>query len=246
MKHRYSLASDRGPRKSNQDKGLADPKRGLFVVADGMGGYAGGEVASALAVEAVAELITRDHDDAESTLPFGYPPDVDPMPGLLDVAFRAADERVRERRQGALSNMGTTMVALLARGSRVALAHVGDSRIYRFDQTGLEQLTRDHSLYEELRAVGSAVPPLTEYAYANVITRAIGAESRADLLILDVAEPVTFLLCSDGLSGALDAETMAEILRSVPAERAADVLVSDALTAGASDNVTALVVGLEP
>ena len=246
MKYRYSLASERGPRKKNQDKGLAEPGLGLFVVADGMGGYAGGEVASALAVEAVAELVARDQADDESTLPFGYPADVDPMPGLLDVAFRAADLRVQERREGLLSNMGTTMVAVLVRGRRVALAHVGDSRIYRLGSGGMDQMTRDHSLYEELRAAGSEVPPIHEFPYANVITRAIGAQSRADLQLLEVTAPMTLLLCSDGLSGALDDELMAKILESVSPERAADVLVSDAIDAGANDNVTALVLALEP
>lgn len=237
-----------GRRRHNEDAYLMDPEVGIFAVADGMGGYAGGEVASRLAVEAIAEFFAYSVDP-EVTWPHSFDPALSLAENRIDAAVRLANERVCEQREGPLADMGSTL-ALVALGPAGALvAHLGDSRVYRLthgpDQTPeLAQITRDHSLYEQLREAGAPLPPIGEFAYANVITRALGPRpgERPDLQRIALREGDRLLICTDGLSGALDPEQIAALLDAGPVDAACERLVHEAFLAGSRDNITAVVV----
>ena len=228
-----------GRRRHNEDAYLMDPEVGIFAVADGMGGYAGGEVASRLAVETIAEFFAYSVDP-EATWPHSFDPALSPAENRVDAAVRLANERVCEQREGPLADMGSTLALV---------AHVGDSRVYRLthrpDQgPELAQVTRDHSLYEQLREAGAPVPPIGEFAYANVITRALGPRSgeRPDLQRIALRDGDRLLICTDGLSGALDPEQIAALLDAGPVDAACERLVHEAYLAGSRDNITAVVV----
>ena len=240
-----------GRRKHNEDAYLMDPRGGLFAVADGMGGYAGGEVASRLAVEALAEFFTHSGDDPDATWPHAMDPALSFDENRVDAAVRLANRRICAQREGRLADMGATiaLVALQPRGAIVA--HLGDSRVYRL-RTGpqgpvLEQLTRDHSLYEQLKEAGAALPPLAEFAYANVITRALGPQTaeRPELRRVSLLVGDRLLLCTDGLSGALSEDRIAAMLAEGPVEEVCERLVHEAFLAGSRDNITAIVVAIE-
>ncbi|HEY8376709.1 MAG TPA: protein phosphatase 2C domain-containing protein [Nannocystis sp.] len=235
-----------GRRKHNEDAYLLDPKEGVFAVADGMGGYAGGEVASRLAVESLAEFFQHVAEDAEATWPCGLDPRLTLAENRVDAAIRLANRRICAAREGSLREMGSTIALVALQPGAAIVAHLGDSRVYRLRDGKLEQLTCDHSLYEQLRAGGVAVPPLAEFAYTNVITRALGPqpEERPELQRVDVRAGDRLLLCTDGLTGALDAETIAALLGGGPVEVVCERLVHEAFLAGSRDNITAIVIAV--
>ncbi len=231
----------RGRRPNNEDAHVVDLDRQLFVVADGMGGYEGGEVASRLVVHTVHDFFVLDETDEERTWPFG----VDSARGFVEnqlaCAIRLANLEVVARRRGRLAKMGSTVVALAIDGDRAVLAHVGDSRIYRLRRGNLEQLTRDHSFYAQLEAMGVVERP---EGLGHVITRAIGFgdDAAPDLRVEPLAPGDVFLLCSDGLSEPLDAGAIASMLAQGDPGEAAEGLVRAAYDAGGTDNITAVVV----
>jgi serine/threonine protein phosphatase PrpC len=259
-----------GRRDSNQDAFLASAKLGVFAVADGMGGYAGGEIASQLAIEALAELVSRQRMDDDATWPHALDRSLDLGENMLCAATRLAHSRIAERRRGKLAQMGSTVAMLLAHQGRAIVGHVGDSRVYRLRDGALEQLTRDHSLYQEMLDNGFDLPALEDFAYRNVITRALGAQPKPDLSTHALRDGDLFLLCSDGLSGPVPDTRMIEILGSFlgwprcdqsyeqtsehdgehAGEHAAEqalwragwALVHEALERGGSDNVTVVLV----
>jgi protein phosphatase len=235
---RSGVASDTGAvRKSNEDAVFAG--RRVFVVADGMGGHAAGEVASALAVERLARLDERDElrpDDVREQL-FQANQDI------LDSA----------RREAGRAGMGAT-VAVLAlawfAGSRHwTVFNAGDCRVYRFAADKLIQLTVDHTEVAELVAVGALDPAeACVHPRRHVVTRALGSDPapEPDVWMLPPAAVEIFLLCSDGLNLELSDAEIAEILRANPApEQAAAVLVEQALRRGGRDNVSVVVVANE-
>ena len=205
-----------GRRKHNEDAYLLDPEGGVFAVADGMGGYAGGEVASRIAVESLAEFFTHVGADADATWPHALDPALSMAENQVDAAIRLANRRICAGREGALRDMGSTIALVSLHPRSAIVAHLGDSRVYRLRQeTGepaLEQLTRDHSLYEQLRDGGVPVPPLAEFSYANVITRALGPG------------------------------TIAALLARGPVAEVCERLVHEAFLAGSRDNITAIVI----
>ena len=212
-----------GKRQNNEDASCVAPALGLYAVADGMGGYEGGEVASRLAVETVEASVRAERDLME--------------------AIARAHRAIALRRRGELAQMGSTCSAILIRDGRAVLGHVGDSRIYRLRDGLLEQLTRDHSLHDELVAQGFAeLPPKASSPYANVITRALGmnGEAHPDVTEHPVRAGDVYLLCTDGLDVIADAR-IAELL-GLGTYEAATALVAEALDRGARDNVTAVVV----
>jgi len=230
---RFGSATDIGlVRTNNEDRYLvASP---LFAVADGMGGHAAGEVASATAVETLKKAFT------------------DRTPTGLAAAARAANRAVWDEAQASpdLRGMGTTLVALALVGEpgheQLAVANVGDSRLYRLHQGEFVQLTSDHSLVGQLVASGALTPEEAEvHPRRNVLTRALGVDPDVDvdLVTVEVAEGDRYLLCSDGLPRELADDQMASVLRRLAdPDEAARELVDRAREHGGNDNVTVVVI----
>ena len=228
---RFGGASDVGAlRRHNQDAWSASPGSGLWLVADGMGGAAAGDVASRLAIEEVGRLV------ANGT----------PLPDAVAAAHDAIAAAPAAGRGSA--GMGTTLVALRLAGGRYELAWVGDSRIYRLRSGQLVQLTRDHSLVQDMVDDGQiTAAEARSHPQRNIITRALGALSspapRVDRREGSVQAGDVFLLCTDGLNGELDDDRIQSILvDSKDPQDAARKLVAAAVAAGGQDNVTAVVV----
>src|SRR5262245_36189001 len=228
----YAARSDVGRvRAENEDRWLARPP--LFVVADGMGGHAAGEVAAQLTIDAFASLA-----DAR----------VAPLDaGVLAGAILGADDAIRQRAASdtAAAGMGTTCTALAVEGSTAHLAHVGDSRAYLLRAGRLTQLTDDHTLVAALVHDGVLTPEQAAIDdRRHVILRALGVGEAvsADRLEVELRPGDRLLLCSDGLTGHLDGPGLAEALGTGTPAAAADRLVVLALAAGGEDNVTVVVV----
>ena len=228
-------ASDIGRvRTLNQDDcgEFQDPDSGmrLLVLADGMGGHRGGEVASQMAVQKMGDVFERS----------AHPPSQE----LLAQAFREANESIFERasQESELSGMGTTAVALVLDGRQEAyLAHVGDSRAYRMRKGRLEQLTDDHSVVGELVRGGQLSPEeARHHPQSNEILRALGTRPDVDTEFtrVDVRAGDRFLMCSDGLSSMLSAQAIATALAEGPAEEITQRLIELANEAGGTDNIT--------
>lgn len=251
-----------GRRKRNEDAYFLDPELGVFAVIDGMGGYAGGEIASSLAAETIGDFFHSLAVDPEGTWPYALDCGKSSAENRVDAALRLANRRIRQRRCGdvctgdgpaplhySLGSMGAT-VAMISLGARGAvLGHLGDSRIYRLRGRGsasprLEQLTRDHSLYEQLLEGGVDLPPLEEFAHSNVVTRALGPaeDERPELNRIDLCVGDRFLLCTDGLTGSLDHGQLAALLDRAPIDEASALLAEAAFDAGSRDNITVIVV----
>ena len=234
-------------RPHNEDRFGVYPDAGLFIVADGLGGAAAGEVAARMAVELVCESLI----DPDVTWPRGTTKSDAGLPLLID-AIQRANHCIHgtAQRNPAWRGMGTTVVALLACGRRAALAHVGDSRIYRLREEHLTQLTEDHSLFNDFVRLGRADPARPEaFHFHNVITRAVGTHERVevDARLVEVAPSDTFLLATDGLSGALARDEIEGILVAhADLDEAAERLISAANHHGGPDNITVVLVRWEP
>jgi serine/threonine protein phosphatase PrpC len=245
-------ATSVGRRESNEDGILHLSAQGLFAVADGMGGYEGGEVASQIVVETLQQVYERLRADADATFPWRLDRDKTFEENLLLAAIRLANRGIIARRVGPLRDMGSTVVAMALGERSVVLAHVGDSRIYRLRGQELSAMTRDHSLYEEARAAGLAdvMRSKRDCSFANVITRALGLADRAepDVRTVEIERGDVFLLCSDGLSDPLPEERLAELLRGASGpgktalKDATEALIRAAYDAGGRDNISAVVV----
>jgi len=231
-----AAVTDRGrKRPSNEDAFGFSVEHGVYVVCDGMGGAAAGEVASSLAVDEMMRLLT--HRSAEN-----------PLPADAEQAVSAANQAIltRAERSRKLNGMGTTLVALLVSESHAWMVNVGDSRGYRLRNSRLEQITIDHSLVEEQIRMGhmSRLEALRS-PLRNVITRALGTESSItpDIFELEAEPGDLFLLCSDGLTRELSDPLIETILRVdvSPGELCAR-LVAAANQAGGNDNITCLLV----
>ncbi|MFH1844024.1 MAG: protein phosphatase 2C domain-containing protein [bacterium] len=213
-------------RSNNEDAFFIDPGSSLFLVADGLGGHAGGEIASSTVIEVVS-------DAADSWAAWTNP--AEQMPQL----FAEADSAVRTIATGPLTNMGTTVAALFVRGERYWTAHAGDSRAYRLRGDRFEQLTRDHTPEQERH--GEDTP---DYR-SGMITRAIGIGDETSFEITDgsLASGDCFLLCSDGLTDAVRDDHIARLLQANdPEQTVVDSLIAAALAAGGPDNVTVVMV----
>lgn len=230
-----------GRRANNEDALLNDPELGLFIVADGMGGYEGGEVASALTIEAMRSFVADNLRDPDGTWPIRADAAKSYDENLLGAASVAAHRAIVLNRTERLSRMGSTMVAALVRDEQLVVANVGDSRLYRLRQGTVTQLSKDHSYWAELNAAGLG-GERADFAQKNQITRALGIEnaSTADVSIVALESDDTFLLCSDGLYDPLDEATIVSALSLEPAAACAS-LVDAAFTRGSSDNITAVV-----
>jgi serine/threonine protein phosphatase PrpC len=240
MRIEFAGRTHQGRRANNEDAFVAEPALGLFAVADGMGGYDFGEVASAVTVSTLKSEINRMLHDVDATWPYRGTGSLSVEENVIGVAIRAAHAQIRATRAGS----GSTVAAVFIAGERAIVAHVGDSRVYRLRDGRLAQLTRDHSLYEELRAVGGELPAKRDFPMANVITRAIGM---GDEVVPEVASDEArvgdvFLVCSDGLVETVDDERIAAVLAAASPGAAASFLVDEAYRLGGRDNITVLVV----
>lgn len=219
-------------RKLNEDSCLELASRGIWAVADGMGGHAAGDFASRSVVEALATL---------------------PEPASLGEAVSAVHQRLQavndrlaeEARRRRERVIGSTAVVLLAYGEHAVVIWAGDSRAYRYRQDGLQQLTRDHSQVEELVAQGLITRQQAQrYPGSNVITRAVGVADtlQLDSEMIDVREGDMYLLCSDGLYNEVSDAEIRDALSAGDCQHAGRVLVEQALARGARDNVTVVVI----
>ncbi len=216
------------------------PDRGVFVVADGMGGHAAGEVASEMAVRfTTRELGTVAGLDDEQAAE------------RMRSAIRAANSAIYQRTltEHDKRGMGTTVTALVLYGSRFLIGQVGDSRAYLLREGKLVQLTKDHSYVQEQVDAGYLTPEQARtHPYSNVITRCVGASNDVspDIYVGPVRTADLFLLASDGLTGMLEDEQLSEILLggAVP-QRLVDELVSEANRHGGLDNITAILVRID-
>jgi len=228
--------SDRGrKRNSNEDAFGFSVERGVFLVCDGMGGAAAGEVASSLAVE---ELLRN----------LSARPPAEPIPMVATQAVIAANEAIfsRSERNEQLSGMGTTMVCLVVEASHVWVVNVGDSRAYRVRNRMLQQITLDHSLVEEQVRLGRMTEAeALRSPLRNVITRALGTQSQVtpDIFELVAEHGDLFLLCSDGLTRELtDPDIESLLCLDLPLDELCNRLVAAANKAGGGDNITCLLV----
>ncbi len=231
---RFAARSDVGlVRSNNQDSAYAGPH--LLVVADGMGGHAGGDVASRLAIAALAPLDSPDHGPEEA----------------LEDLERTVEQARRDLVQASeadpdLAGMGTTVTALLRSGNRLAMAHLGDSRAYLLRDGVLTQVTVDHTFVQHLVDTGRISPDEAEHhPQRNVVMRVLGdfdVDLTPDMSIREARPGDRWLLCSDGLSGFVPPEQITEVLvESDTPDAAADLLVTLAMTAGSTDNITVVV-----
>ena len=233
-----------GRRANNEDSLLAEPALGLFAVADGVGGYEGGEVASALVVASLREFFSRQVADPDSTWPFAADSTRTLSENLLGVGVRLAHREISTHREGKLASMASTVAAVYLTGETAVIGHCGDSRVYRLRQGKLEQLTSDHSLYAQMQAKGVPdLPPPELYPFKNIVTRVLGVEDGlADLRSEPLLPGDVFLLCSDGLADPVDSATLCALLDREPPEIACPHLVQEAYARGGKDNITAVVI----
>lgn len=245
MKIHCRASNHIGRRRNDEDAHAVRPDLGLIVVADGMGGYEGGEIASHLVVESVVQLFERTHADSEATWPHAPHTGQDGLQERVRVGLIHAHTRVLEHREGFLSRMGSTAVVVAWNRGHLVVGHVGDSRVYRLRAGSLERLTRDHSFAEEARAAGFNEDAALE-RYRSMLTRAIGMPGScvADIARDDLLEGDVLLLCSDGVWEPLTDTAIREALTHNP-DDAAQRLVAQAYAAGGSDNMTAVVLRVD-
>jgi protein phosphatase len=237
----FFSATDTGRARSNNEDAVAlDEAASLAVLADGMGGYNAGEVASGMATNFIKTELGRWLIEAA-----GHATDTDvrrAMDICVDNANRAIFNAASSNPQYA--GMGTTLVVAVFRDSRLLLGHVGDSRGYRLRGGRLTQITRDHSLLQEQIDAGLITAEQAAFSSnKNLVTRAVGVEDTVllEMHMHEVQPGDTYLLCSDGLSDMLDDETISQILQSgATLEETGSTLIEAANDAGGKDNISVI------
>jgi PPM family protein phosphatase len=239
-------------RDQNEDNFLVDKKLGLFIVCDGMGGHAAGEIASALAVRTMHEEIKKQSDmiaDYAALAKGAAKVTKRDILNMLEFAVNRASQRVHAEavKDTKKRGMGTTLVCMLVIGTQAFIIYVGDSRIYMLRDGVLEQLTEDHTVYNELiKRKKMPREQVEQLAQKNAITRAVGVYEHVepDTLVLDLTAGDRFLLCSDGLCGYFeeDLEGLGRRLGNPDADAACKSLVDASNERGGKDNITSLIV----
>ena len=221
----------------------------LFVVADGMGGRAAGEIAARLAVDALEAFCRENRGTPAATWPYALDERFSRPVNLLRVGLKVANQRIREEatRDPTWFRMGATIAALTFDEDQLVAAHAGDVRIYRMRNGSAARLTRDHSIVEELRVARAALSPedVANLSNRNLITRALGSKPDLEptVYLNSYADGDVYLLCSDGLWNCLPDDAITSIaLGATDLEAACHALVEAANRVGAPDNVTALLV----
>jgi len=233
-------------RAHNEDSLFLLEEEGLYVVADGMGGHASGEVASKMAVETVANFFKATANDEEITWPYKLDKNLNLDENRLVVSVKLANAKIYEvaQRTPKYRGMGTTVVSVFFRDNVLYFGHVGDSRGYRLRGGQLEQMTEDHSLLNDyIKMKKLTEEEIENFPHKNVIVRALGMKETVlvDLLQETAQDGDIYLLCSDGLSGMVtDAEMQDIVLGETDLNRAVQALIQAANAAGGTDNITAI------
>jgi len=251
-KIRFSGVTDVGRvRDHNEDNFLIAEDMPLAAVSDGMGGHASGEVASQITVDTLRRYYTDTHETGADTWPF-------PMPSLhverdrMTVSIKLANTIIHDtgKRDPSKKGMGCTADAIYFSQGRFFIGHVGDSRVYRIRGTQIQLLTEDHSLLNDYKRMKAMSGEETEnFPHKNVVVRALGLAPHVfvDILVEEYQQGDLYLLCSDGLTDMLDDDTiLGTITRFQSIDTASQTLVQQANEAGGVDNITALVVRIEP
>ena len=244
--------TDIGPvRDQNEDSLLVDVENSIFIIADGMGGHAAGEVASAMAVEIIHDILVGDQDPEETRL-------------VRDVDIAETSDVLRERLRYSMNQasicirreslarpetreMGTTVVVMVIDGDQAHFAHVGDSRAYLFRDDRLTRLTRDHTVVQQEVDAGRLTPELARMMPTkHILTQSVGFHGpvEPDTTTRLIKSGDVYVLCSDGLTDPLDDEALTMMVRSNSVEKLAEELVENALTAQGQDNISVVVVGV--
>lgn len=252
MRIRFAGETNVGMKRAHNEDALYLPEsERLAIVADGMGGHASGEVASKLAVETIAGFFKATQDEQQLTWPFkmdrGHRYDVN----RLITAIKLANLKIHEQaqRDPRCHGMGTTVVSTLFLDDALIVGHVGDSRLYRRRQDGIEQITEDHSLLNDYIKMKNLTPDeIAAFPHKNVIVRALGMRDtvQVDVHLETPRLGDVYLLCSDGLSGMVSDEEIADILsRDEDLDRICEELVTLANRHGGLDNVTVIAARVE-
>ena len=237
-------------REHNEDAVASDMSIGLVLLADGMGGYKAGEVASEIAVLMIASELTEAMQS--KSLLFKTKPDLLPASNMLISAVEKTNKAIFQiaQLQPECAGMGTTLVAGIFVDNKLVLGHIGDSRMYRLRRDVFEQLTEDHSLVQEQINAGLITTAQAKVARnKNLVTRALGIDPAVELELQELAVEVgdKYLLCSDGLSDLLSDAEIAQILKEKESdiEAAADSLVEKANDYGGLDNISVVITTIE-
>lgn len=235
-------------RSHNEDNYLINEELNLFVVADGMGGHAGGEYASAICVNTVEEVVTSLELNGESPIESDDPVEVsrEKLRYSIQLSGRRIFEKATELPE--YHGMGTTAVVLLLDRGNAIVAHVGDSRVYLLRDGRCDQLTDDHSLvFQKMKEGLITAEQAKTHRMRNVITRSLGYQEdvEVDVQVKAIRRGDRFILCSDGLSGHLEPEEIAEVLDRLGPQEGARRLIEIACERGGEDNITAIVARID-
>ena len=238
MKRHFTGLTDPGlVRSSNQDSYYFDPEGRFFIVADGMGGHAGGEQASRIASETIRECLEAQWKSSEKS------------DALLKTSLKKANEAILtdQIEHPERQDMGTTAVVVLFRHKKIWRGHVGDSRLYRFGTSGLEQLTEDHTWVGKAMKAGDITEEQAKvHPWRHVLSQCLGRKDLYQIEIdeIELGDSDSLLLCSDGLTEEVDDKEIKEIMADNDSpEKTALNLVETAKKNGGSDNVTVVIVG---
>jgi len=224
-------------RKNNEDSYLVDEDLALFIVADGMGGYQKGEVASMITCQSMGDYLKKKSSENNTLTKTDY---------IESVHVANQDIRKKINETANLERMGSTVISLLIRQDCMLIANVGDSRAYRFRDKKLEQISVDHSLIQETKAAG--IKKELAPQFKNIVTRAMGMKDvvEPDVYAEKSQDDDIFLLCSDGLHGFVTDEKIAEILSfGQDIEAQIKALIEAAKEGGGKDNITAILIHIE-
>lgn len=234
-------------RNHNEDNYLLLPEERLFVVADGMGGHASGEIASKIAIDEMAEFFKMTSADQDVTWPYKMDKQRNYDQNRLAVGIKLANMRIFEKActEQKFKGMGTTIVSVFfASDNEVVVGHVGDSRVYFFREGTLRQITEDHSLLNDYLKAKKLTPEEIEaFPHKNVIVRALGMKDsvQVDVNRVEPRQDDIYLLCSDGLSGMVTDDQMQTVLQqATDLDKACGQLIDLANANGGNDNVTCI------
>jgi PPM family protein phosphatase len=237
-------------RNHNEDSFLVDDHIQLYVVADGMGGHAGGGTASRIAVETIDAELRKVAEAPDGPLAISLPLQESQVPEMIRGAVERACHNIFDAAQSdpSLAGMGTTVIALLIKDRYAFFAHVGDSRAYLVRGDLIQQVSEDHSLVNEQVKAGMITPEEAKHSrYKNIITRSVGFENEVQVDVMGlVSEPGdTFILCSDGLANMLEDKELLEAVQKNPLEDVPRKLIELANERGGDDNITVISVQMQ-